>query len=205
MKLESSLTTTVTIHDTTVRLKHQTALGNKADLVQGQAWHSRHPMLNIHEFPRLNILLARCSAQSQVDAELLALEGVPSVSAALRALRESPESETPASASAVRAAAEILLAYVVNALRNPRDPRVHTIRAGNPAFQRALGKLGGCEGAMTAVGFEPQDRGAIFVLRGGARTTIKGKNKVSRRREYCKSSKVASRASEITIDPHERF
>lgn len=112
----------------------------------------------------------------------MALEGVPSVSAALRALRESPESEVPASASTVRAAAEILLAYVVNVLRNPRDPRVYTIRAGNPAFQRALGKLGGCEGAMTAVGFEPQDRGTIFVLQGGAGTVIKGQNEVSCRR-----------------------
>lgn len=112
----------------------------------------------------------------------MALEGAPSVSAALRALRESPESEAPASSSAVRAAAEILLAYVVNVLRNPRDPRVHKIRAGNPAFQRALGKLGGCEGAMTAVGFEPQDRGTIFVLRGGLGTAVKGQKEVSRRR-----------------------
>lgn len=94
------------------------------------------------------------------------MEGAPSVSAALRALHESPSSpDTPAPPSAVRAAAELLLAYVTNALRDPRNPRVHRVRAGNPAFQRALGRLGGCEAAMTAVGFEPRDRGAVFVLR----------------------------------------
>lgn len=100
-----------------------------------------------------------------MDAELLALEGAPSVSAALRALRESTASETPAPSTAVRTAAELLLAYVVNALRDPRNPRVHRVRAGNPAFQRGLGRLGGCEGAMAAVGFEPRDRGTVFVLR----------------------------------------
>ncbi len=108
------------------------------------------------------------SFSSQVDAELLALEGAPSVSAALRALRESPSTpDAPAPPAAVRAAAELLLAYVTNALRDPRNPRVHRVRAGNPAFQRALGRLGGCEGAMIAVGFEPRDRGAVFVLREG--------------------------------------
>lgn len=101
-----------------------------------------------------------------MDAELLALEGAPSVSAALRALRESLTSDVPASAASVRAAAELLLAYVVNALQTPRDPRVHRVRSGNPTFQRVLGRLGGCEAAMTAVGFEPRDRGTVFVLRG---------------------------------------
>ncbi|CAM9466188.1 unnamed protein product [Ectocarpus fasciculatus] len=119
---------------------------------------------------QLKILRA---ARDEVDAELLALEGAPSVSAALRALRESPSSspDTPAPPAAVRAAAELLLAYVTNALQDPRNPRVHRVRSGNPAFQRALGRLGGCEGAMTAVGFEPRDRGTVFVLRevgGGA-------------------------------------
>lgn len=108
----------------------------------------------------------RSSSFCKLDAELLALEGAPSVSAALRALHESPSSpDTPAPPSAVRAAAELLLAYVTNALRDPRNPRVHRVRSGNPAFQRALGRLGGCEAAMTAVGFEPRDRGALFVLR----------------------------------------
>ncbi|CBJ33221.1 calmodulin-like myosin-light chain [Ectocarpus siliculosus] len=113
---------------------------------------------------QLKILRA---ARDEVDAELLALEGTPSVSASLRALRESPSSspDTPPPAAAVRAAAELLLAYVTNALQDPRNPRVHRVRSGNPAFQRALGRLGGCEGAMTAIGFEPRDRGTVFVLR----------------------------------------
>ena len=116
-----------------------------------------------------------------MDAELLALDGAPSVSAALRALRESSGSDAPAPAGDVRAAAEILLTYVVNALRNPRDPRVHRVHAGNPVFRRALGRLGGCEGAMMAVGFEPQERGTIFVLRVGSGNTAKGKKEVSYR------------------------
>ncbi|CAM9605778.1 unnamed protein product, partial [Laminaria digitata] len=110
-------------------------------------------------------LLPLAKKKQKVDAELLALEGAPSVSAALRALRESTASEPPAPSTAVRTAAELLLAYVVNALRDPRNPRVHRVRAGNPAFQRGLGRLGGCEGAMAAVGFEPRDRGTVFVLR----------------------------------------
>lgn len=75
-----------------------------------------------------------------MESELLALEGAPSVSAALRSLRVSLESDVPASVAAVRAAAELLLTYVVNALKDPRDPRVHRVRAANPAFQRALGR-----------------------------------------------------------------
>lgn len=122
-----------------------------------------------------------------MDAELLALEGAPSVSAALRGLHESPSSpDTSAPPSAVRAAAELLLAYVTNALRDPRHPRVHRVRSGNPAFQRALGRLGGCEAAMTAVGFEPRDRGAVFVLRelgagaaGGRASAAKEREEVS--------------------------
>lgn len=105
------------------------------------------------------------TGNAKVDAELLALEGAPSVSAALQALRETPGSETPASGAVVRAAAELLLAYVTNALRDARDPRVHRVRSGNPTFQRALGRLGGCEGVMAAIGFEPRDRGTVFVLR----------------------------------------
>lgn len=76
----------------------------------------------------------------QVESEVLALEGAPSVSAALRALRISPESDSLAPVIAVRAAAELLLAYVVNALKNPRDSRVHRVKSANPAFQRALGR-----------------------------------------------------------------
>lgn len=87
------------------------------------------------------------------------------MSASLQALRESPGSEIPASSAVMRAAAELLLAYVTNALRDPRDPRVHRVRSGNPTFQRALGRLEGCEGVMTAVGFEARDRGTVFVLR----------------------------------------
>lgn len=110
----------------------------------------------------------------------MALEGAPSVSAALRALRESHRSDVPAPAASVRAAAGILLAYVVNALKSPQDPRVHRVRSGNPAFQRALGRLGGCEGAMSAVGFEARDRGTIFVLRrigDGTMSEGRGKSK----------------------------
>lgn len=123
-----------------------------------------------------------------MDAELLALEGAPSVSAALRALHESPSSpDTPAPPSAVRAAAELLLAYVTNALRDPRNPRVHRVRMGNPAFQRALGRLGGCEAAMTSVGFEPRDRGAIFVLRelgaGAGAGAARGRGSAAKERE----------------------
>lgn len=121
-----------------------------------------------------------------MDAELLALEGAPSVSAALRALRQSPTSDAPAPSAAMRAAAEILLAYVTNALLDPRDPRVHRVRSGNPVFHRTLGRLGGCEGAMTAIGFEPRNRGTIFVLRGigagtgeGGSIIEKGKAEVS--------------------------
>ncbi|CAM9792475.1 unnamed protein product, partial [Discosporangium mesarthrocarpum] len=61
-------------------------------------------------------------------------------------------------------AAELLLTYVTNALRNPKDPRVHRVRAANPTFQRYLGRLDGCEGAMSSVGFQPRDRGSAFVL-----------------------------------------
>ncbi|CAM9341695.1 unnamed protein product, partial [Choristocarpus tenellus] len=118
------------------------------------------------------------AAREEVEAEIMALEGAPSISAALRELSLKKEAEAQGtgtesetweyskpSPKIVQAAAELLLTYVVNALQNPRDPRVHRVRAANPVYQRNLGRLGGCEGAMLAVGFQARDRGTVFVLR----------------------------------------
>ena len=91
----------------------------------------------------------------ELENELAALDGVPSVAAALRELRAKG-----AAAGEVRTAAATALLYVTNALRNPHDPRVHRIAARNLAYRERIGRLAGSQALMAACGFEVGAQGA---------------------------------------------
>ena len=76
-----------------------------------------------------------------------ALEGAPSVAAALREMR------IYHSVAEVRTAAETALTMVRNVLMQPKDLRMYRIKRSNPAFQRHIGRLKHSELLMQAIGF----------------------------------------------------
>ncbi|GMH48764.1 hypothetical protein TrRE_jg2096, partial [Triparma retinervis] len=103
-----------------------------------------------------------------VEAELKALDGVPSVASAIRTLREGNPADSaalPVSLRQVYFAVEQCLQCVSNLLKNPKDSRLHRIRAGNPAFQRTLGRFYGAAALMAACGFEAIEGGSIYALK----------------------------------------
>ena len=109
--------------------------------------------------------------QSKIDdieSELKALDGVPSVASAIRTLREGNPNDTaalPVTLRQVYFAVEQCLQCVSNLLKNPKDSRLHRIRAANPTFQRTLGRFYGAPALMAACGFEAIEGGAIFALK----------------------------------------
>eukprot|EP00981_Chlorochromonas_danica_P006231 scaffold1310_cov219-Ochromonas_danica.AAC.6 len=92
----------------------------------------------------LNSLKAR---REELNAELVALEGAPSIAAALREMRlhhSLPE---------VRTAAETASKIVQNVLVDPHDIKRFRIKRSNPAFTRNLGRLHGSQLLMNAIGY----------------------------------------------------
>lgn len=93
-----------------------------------------------------------------VQAELDAMQGVPSVAAAVREVRLAH------SARDTRRGVETALLLVSNVLRAPGDLRRHRTKVGNPNFHQSLGRLRGSGGLMLAIGFELSADEALYVL-----------------------------------------
>ena len=98
--------------------------------------------------------------REEVEAEVKAIDGAPSVAATLRAMRLDG-----ATTSETRSAAELVLTYVTNLLLNPRDSRVHRVRIKNPRFQQAVGRLSHGVALMESVGFVLVEAGSVLQLR----------------------------------------
>jgi len=100
----------------------------------------------ISELPH-NVQSMLIKKRFELEEELVALEGSPSVSAAVRELR------TRYTVDEVRIGVETVLTIVRNVLTQPRDIRMYRIKRGNPTFHRNLGRLDGSALLMNAVGF----------------------------------------------------
>lgn len=87
------------------------------------------------------------SRRREIEQEVVALEGAPSVSAAVRSMRQKH------SLVEVRNGVETALSIVRNVLKDPTDIKLLRVKKSNPAFQRTLGRLYGSELLMRAVGF----------------------------------------------------
>lgn len=87
------------------------------------------------------------SHRQEVELEIVALEGAPSVSAAIREMRVFH------SVIEVRTGAETALTIVRNVLSDPKDLKMYRVKRSNPAFQRSLGRLKSSELLMHAIGF----------------------------------------------------
>ena len=98
--------------------------------------------------------------RSQVEEELHFMEGEQSIPAVLRELLNH------CTRAEAREAADTLLTYINNVLKNPKDPRFLRIRANNPIFQRRIGRLNGSTQFMAAGCFPQSEDGITFVLKG---------------------------------------
>ena len=111
--------------------------------------------------------------RAEIEQELVALEGAPSVAAALREIRSKH------SIVEVRGAGETALTLVRNILTSPKDLRVYRVKKGNPSFHRNLGRLHASTLLMRAIGFvdnspaagaveyslTPENMGGVYVLK----------------------------------------
>ena len=88
----------------------------------------------------------KCKRQ-EIEFEIVALEGAPSVSAAVRDIR------LHHTVSEVRTGVETVLSIVRNVLNDPKDIKMQRVKISNAAFQRNLGRLRGSELLMHAIGF----------------------------------------------------
>ena len=87
------------------------------------------------------------SRRFEIDQEIVALEGSPSVAAAIREMR------IYHSVMEVRNGAETALVIVRNVLTQPKDLRMYRVKRSNPTFHRNLGRLRSSELLMHAIGF----------------------------------------------------
>lgn len=94
-----------------------------------------------------DILSSLRSKRADIEHEIVALEGAPSVSAAIRIMREVH------SLSEVRMGVETALTAVRNVLQHPKDIKMYRIKTGNPTFHRTLGRLHGSDLLMHSIGF----------------------------------------------------
>ncbi|RYH28863.1 hypothetical protein EON65_10590 [archaeon] len=92
----------------------------------------------------LRILKVKCD---ELRSEICALEGAPSISAAVREMR------LHHSLTEVRLGLETALKIVQNVLGNPHDIKMFRVKKANPVFQRDLGRLRGAELLMNAIGY----------------------------------------------------
>ena len=83
----------------------------------------------------------------EIEQEIVALEGAPSVSAAIREIRAYH------TLSESRTGVETALTFVRNVLNQPKDMRLYRVKKSNPAFHRALGCLRNSHLLMHAIGF----------------------------------------------------
>jgi hypothetical protein len=118
--------------------------------------------------PKSTFELTIAGKIADIDAELLALDGIPSVSSAIRFLREGdPTSpQAPPTLRQCYFAVDQVLSIVSNLLKHPKDSRMHRIRTANPAFQRTVGRWEhGSTALMEACGFELIEGGTVYALK----------------------------------------
>jgi hypothetical protein len=113
----------------------------------------------------INILNVK---RNEIDAEIIALDGAPSIAAIIRMMCEKNPPDL------VRSAAEAALTYVGNLLATPKDLRMYRVKQKNPFFQRTIGCLSDSDLLMRAIGFFPgnsdvagqeNESNVIYVLR----------------------------------------
>lgn len=120
---------------------------------------------SINSLP-IDILRNLRSRRFEIDQEITALEGAPSIASVLRDMKQHHSNYE------LREAVETGLLLIKNIIMNPKDSRVYRVKKLNPAFHRALGRLIGAEGFMRAIGFVPGANGNITSTGPSDSTTV---------------------------------
>lgn len=103
----------------------------------------------------------RCHRE-EIEQELAALEGAPSISTAISEMSNTCTSEE------LITALETAASITRNLLNNPGDVRMYRVKRNNPAFHRCLGRFKGSSSLMRAIGFigaDDDSNHAAFVLK----------------------------------------
>jgi hypothetical protein len=95
------------------------------------------------------------SKRSEIEAELTAIDGAPSVTAAVRMIREKH------TASETVVGLTCALTLVKNLLNNPKDLKHYRVKTTNPVFCRELGRLHCSNVLMQAIGFAYDTHNAV--------------------------------------------
>jgi Ca2+-binding EF-hand superfamily protein len=93
------------------------------------------------------LLISIKSKRSELDQEVAVLEGAPSVSAAVREIRQHH------SIVETRVGVETAMSLLQNVLSSPADLRMYRVKKANPTFFRSLGRLQGSASLMRSIGF----------------------------------------------------
>jgi hypothetical protein len=109
--------------------------------------HMPIDLSKMHKLPA-EVLNRLINHRAELEREIIALEGAPSVAAALREMRQHH------TLGEVRHGLETALSIVRNVLTQPKDLRMYRIKKSNPAFHRSLGRLQGSALLMRAIGFD---------------------------------------------------
>ena len=92
----------------------------------------------------------RCHRE-EMEQELAALEGAPSVSTAISEMSNTCTNEE------LITALETAATIIRNLLNSPGDVRKYRVKRNNPAFHRGLGRFKGCNSLMRSIGFVGAD------------------------------------------------
>jgi hypothetical protein len=110
----------------------------------------------------VSVLQSLQGYRQEIEQEISHLEGAPSVSIAIKEMRDVCSSEE------IRTALETSVTIIRNILSNPTDIRMFRVKKNNPSFNRMLGRLPGSASLMRAIGFIGYDNEtdqAAFVLK----------------------------------------
>ena len=114
------------------------------------------PLISLKALPEGNSCPKRLPAdvvdglqlkRNEVDAEIIALDGAPSVAAVVRTMVDIHGPKL------TRIGIETALTFVSNVLTTPGDLRMYRVKKANPLFQRTLGCLEGSDMLMRSIGF----------------------------------------------------
>jgi hypothetical protein len=83
----------------------------------------------------------------EIEQEIIALDGAPSVSAAVREMR------IHHTLTEVKGAVETALTIIRNLLDRPNDPKLYRIKRGNISFHKSVGRLENGLLLMRSIGF----------------------------------------------------
>lgn len=124
------------------------SLGSNGDTISTISIHSLNDKVETVKKMPMDILRILETRRFEIEQEIIALDGAPSISAVIREMKDRHK------ISEIIEAVETALKIIQNILSNSSDVRVYRVKRINPNFQRTLGRLEGSHMLMLAIGFQ---------------------------------------------------